>query len=68
MLSWADLEALKQNSGHHPLEKKKVNNHHHQMVHPVVDDAHRNVDVLKQAAGSPSFSGYQTKCVGSLVF
>lgn len=39
MLSWADLKAIKQNSGHHPVEKKdEVNHHYHQMVYPVVDD------------------------------
>lgn len=37
MLSWADLEAIKQNSGHHPVEKNEVN-HHYKIVHPVVVD------------------------------
>lgn len=37
MLSWAGLEAVKQNSGHHPVEKNEVN-HQRQMAHPVVED------------------------------
>lgn len=72
MLSWADLEAIKQNSGHHPVEKNEVN-HHHQMVHPVVVDTPTETLTFrnKQLALHgffPNSGCYQTKCVERLVF